>query len=146
MSLETKVGYHPFLYHYPYTRYNSENRGSYKYKICEWEDVKEGDEILVVGEGFHYGYAGKWYVEMTEKEWEDDSSMLRNRPYKMMDEWVPAYDAMQHIKHLTKLYIRCLEYFGFDDADKYDIATELEVAMDANQDLFPYLQCILASL
>lgn len=153
-SLESKTGYYPYL-HLLTENSNHLNRNEhycYKWELSEWSEVEEGDQVLVVGQGKYYGYLGEWKRGLTEEDWEEDDDMLHNRPYLRTDEdyYLHVHDAMKAIEDdYPDIYLECLEYFGFDDGDKYRIATHLEIAMGEFEDqpkLFDYLQCIYACL
>lgn len=152
-TLQSKIGYHPYLYVKLEKRdFHVESwTSARKYVLGDWSKVKDGDEVFVVGEGMKYhGYIGKWNTKLNPEEWEHDSGMLHNQPYIPGEPGDLEFigDVIQVVKKLDQtLYIELLEYFGFEmDHERYRLSDKIESLIDKHPEHFRQLQIIHACL
>lgn len=150
-SLVDIVGYHQEIYLYRDYQKELKNRHAHLFQLAKWEDINDGDEVLVVGCGRrHYGvYHGDWNVDLFEKDWAEDDEMIHNRPYITMGDVCYLYNAMSVIKNLDKdFYVELLEHFGVGShwASRGNYLSKIEDYMEKYPQHFLNLQCIWVCL
>lgn len=155
-SLETISGYYPYLYVRNFNRNITETQNYFgmRYNLTEWDLIKPGDWILVVGEPDsegnrrYAGYHGKWQESLTEGDWGDDPEMTHHRVY-LLDPTssFPVLDAIKQIElKLPDLAFRLALWFGFENGN-IDFLTEyIETEIKYYPDLFYPLQCLYSSI
>lgn len=152
-TLQSKAGYHPFLYvKIKASRFDIKSLiSARKFVLSDWSDIKDGDEIFAVGEGMRYhGYIGRYNVNLKFEDWEEDPSMFHSQSYIPGKNCEIEYigDVIQVVKDLNpKLYVDLLEHFGFEiEHDLYRLSDRVETLIDEHPEHFRELQIIHACL
>lgn len=155
-TLESK--HWPKVFYEPYWGFDDERPKelfALQYALASWDEVQEGDRVLIVVEG-EYAARREVIHETSKTNLLLETYNARTYPYILRKDedgyWEDVermfiFDAIQAIRdELPNLHVELLRYFGFRHGDREALKESVLDAIPKHEELFPYLQCLYATL